>query len=118
MTMTKQKLSEILNSLGIPVGEGEHFLDKNGEYPKIAYWGYILEDEMASGDDYEELMTYQVSFASRKPWDPKILQLKRILNDMHLHPTIYQEYVKRDGMPGHFHNYFSLQVFERVTDEE
>ena len=118
MTMKKEELSSLLNSLNIPVGEGEHFLLSKGQYPKVAYWEYVWEDDMASGDDYEELVTYQVSFASKSRRDPALLRLKRLLNDEYgLHPTIYHEYVRADSGsngPGYFHSYFSLQVYEAL----
>ena len=117
MTMKKEELSSLLNSLNIPVGEGEHFLLSKGQYPKVAYWEYVWEDDMASGDDYEELVTYQVSFASMSRRDPALLRLKRLLNEYGLHPTIYHEYVRADSGsngPGYFHSYFSLQVYEEL----
>ena len=118
--MTKFELSVMLHQLGIPVGEGEHFLVSKGQYPKIAYWEYIWEDDMASGDDYEELVTYQVSFASTIRRDPVLVELKRLLNSKGLHPTIYHEYVRAEGSgngPGYYHSYFALQVIERITED-
>lgn len=116
--MTKEDLSSLLKRLNIPVGEGEHFLEAKGKYPKVAYWEYIWEDDMASGDDYEELVTYQISFASKYRRDPALVMLKRLLNDeFGLHPTIYHEYVRADSGsngPGYFHSYFSLQVYEEL----
>lgn len=116
--MTKEELSSLLKRLNIPVGEGEHFLEAKGQYPKVAYWEYIWEDDMASGDDYDELVTYQISFASKYRRDPALVMLKRLLNDeCGLHPTIYHEYVRADSGsngPGYFHSYFSLQVYEEL----
>lgn len=122
MTMTKDELSSLLKRLNIPVGEGEHFLEAKGQYPKVAYWEYVWEDDMASGDDYEELVTYQVSFASTHRRDPALVMLKRLLNDEYrLHPVIYHEYVRADGGsngPGYYHSYFSLQVYESLESLE
>lgn len=120
--MTKNELSSLLNRLNIPVGEGEHFLEAKGQYPKVAYWEYVWEDDMASGDDYEELVTYQVSFVSKRRRDPALVTLKRLLNDeFGLHPVIYHEYVRADSSsngPGYFHSYFSLQVYEALEAQD
>ena len=115
--MTKQELSTLLRSLHIPVGEGEQFIESKEAMPKIAYWDYIWEDNMASGDDYEELVTYQISFVAKRPRDPALIALKTALNAEGLHPTIYHEYVKGENSPGYFHSYFSLDVTEELTDE-
>ena len=120
--MTKTELSDLLHRLDIPVGEGEHFLLSKGQYPKVAYWEYIWEDDMASGDDYEEIVTYQISFASTRRRDPSLVKLKRLLNDEFcLHPTIYHEYVRSDSGsngPGYFHSYFNLQVLEALDGSD
>ena len=42
--MTKTELSTILHSLGIPVGEGEHFIESAESMPKVAYWEYLWSD--------------------------------------------------------------------------
>ena len=34
--ISKKELSALLHKLNIPVGEGEHFLDSQGKYPKVA----------------------------------------------------------------------------------
>ena len=113
--MTKAELSELLHGIGVPVGEGEHFLDSSTEFPKIAYWEYLWSDDMASGDDYEELVTYQVSFVSRRPRDPKLIQLKRRLNNIGIHPDINHEYVKAENGPGEYHSYMQIDVAEVLT---
>lgn len=113
--MTKAELKALLGNLEIPVGEGEHFLDKNQEYPKVAFWEYYWQDAMSSGDDYEEIVTYQVSFVSRTPRHPKLLQLKSLLNGQGLHPNISHEYVKAQNGPGKYHSYFAVDVTEELT---
>ncbi len=113
--LTKRELSEILHSLPVQVGEGEQFLISKGQYPKVAYFELQWEDNMASGDDYEEIITYQVSFAGLKPRDPALLQLKQALNDRGLHPIIQHEYVNGDNAPAYHHSFFSLDVTEDLT---
>lgn len=113
--MTKNELSDLLHGLNIPVGEGEQFLDSSNASPKVAYWEYLWSDDMASGDDYDEIVTYQVSFVSRRPRDPKLLALKLALNDAGIHPDINHEYVKADQGPGEHHSYMSIDVTEALT---
>lgn len=112
--MTKSELSTMLHTLSIPIGEGEQFLDSNNKYPKIAYWEILWDDSMASGDDYDTIVTYQISFVSRVPRDPKLVLLKQTMNNIGLHPSISHEYVKASDAPGEFHSYFSLQVTEAI----
>jgi hypothetical protein len=114
--MIKYELDQMLKYLDIPVGEGEQFIDQGDDYPKVAYWEYVWTDAMSSGRDYEEVVTYQVSFVSRKPRHPKLLELKQMLNDKGLHPVFYHEYVKGTNAPGYFHTYFSIDVEEVLTE--
>lgn len=114
--MTKSDLSTLLHKLNIPVGEGEHFIDSKDKMPKVSYWEMLWTDYMASGDDYEELVTYQVSLVSSRPRDPKLLQLKKLLNTAGLHPDIYHEYINPANAPGYYHSYFSIEVTEGLGD--
>lgn len=116
--MTKSELSTILNTLDIPVGEGEHFIDSRESMPKIAYWEYVWKDVMSSGDDYDMIVTYQISFVSTKPRDAQLLALKTALNDAGLHPDFYHEYVKSDNAPGYFHSYCSVDLEEWFDAEQ
>lgn len=114
--MTKKELSAILHQLdGVAIGEGEHFLDSGDTYPKVAYWEYVWTDTMASGDDYQTIVTYQVSFLSRRPRDPELLHLKQLLNAAGLHPVIYTEYTASKDHAGEYHSYFSIDVTEDLT---
>lgn len=113
--MTKLKLSELLHQTGAAVGEGEQFLIDGDTFPKIAYFEISWDDVMASGDGYEEQVTYQISVASKRPRDPALVNLKRQLNDAGLHPQINHEYVNGDKGPSYYHSYFSVTVEERVT---
>lgn len=112
--MTKTELVQILRTTGVSVEEGEQYLNDK-TYPKIAYWEYYWNDVMASGDDYEEIVTYQVSFVSRKPRDPALITLKRNLNDAGLHPQISHEYVAGTNGPGEHHSYFAVDIEESIT---
>lgn len=115
--ITKTELSLLLHGIfGSSVGEGEDFLDQAGAFPKCAYFEISWTDDMASGDGYEELVTYQISVEYRKPRDPALLDLKRALNERGLHPDIYHEKVSPAKGPSHFHSYCSITCKEVLTD--
>lgn len=114
MDMTKTELVAVLNSVGINAREGEQHLDDLKVFPKIAYWDYYWSDDMASGDGYQTVVTYQVSFASKTARHPKLLALKSALNARGLHPAIQHEYVKGVHAPGWYHSYFSVDVTEEL----
>lgn len=115
MIQSKQDLSAILHQVeGVVIGEGEQFLDDAKAYPKIAYWEYVWDDSMASGDGYETVVTYQVSFCSRRPRDPHLIALKQLLNRHDEYPVIYHEYVVGQNKAPEWHSYFTLDVLEEI----
>ena len=109
--MTKLELCNLLKSLQIPVNEGEFAFDRVNQYPKIVYWEYISEDDLASGTDYQERNTYQVSFQSRTPIkeDPKFKMLRNLLREKDIHPTFQFEYIAEKNIN---HCFFSVEVVE------
>lgn len=114
--MTKKELSTLLHKLdGVSIAEGEEFLDKGDQFPKVVYWDYVWTDTMASGNDYQTVVTYQVSFLSRRPRDPGLIHLKKLLNDIGIHPIIYTEYNPGQNHSGEYHSYFSIEVVEDVS---
>lgn len=109
--MTKPELVELLDSLEIPVNEGTPN-DNNIEKPEIVYfWDYIWEDIVASGENYNTNVTYQISFLAEVPRSKKLLELKHKLNNVGLHPSIQHEY---DPETRRWHSFFSLEVLENV----
>lgn len=70
--MTKQELSKMLHATGCPVNEGISDLDNGKKFPRIDYWEIAWDDVMASGDNYEDKITWQVSFYSRTPRNEKL----------------------------------------------
>ncbi len=111
-TLTKKEFSQMIHEAGVPVGEGENYLDDEKTYPKIAYWEYVWTDQMASGSEYETVIRYQVSYASRRGRDDGLKKLKKALNSRGLHPQLYHEYVKGDSSPGYHHWYCAVDVLE------
>ncbi|WP_281671889.1 hypothetical protein [[Clostridium] scindens] len=107
--MRKEELSNILHSLNIPVNEGVTSDRNINTYPRIVYWDYIWQDAVASGGEYVDQETYQISFYSKTPRNEKLICLREKLRDIGLHPTIYHEYIPEDKV---FHSYFALEVVE------
>ena len=114
--MTKTELVELINSTGITARENELYLEDLKTFPKIAYWEYIIEDVMASGDDYETVVTYQVSFASRTARPAELLTLKRAFNAAGYHPVIYHETLPATNGPAWHHYYFRVEITEDMDD--
>ena len=107
--MTKSELSELLHSTGVVVNEGIASQENINVYPRIVYWDYIWEDRLASGEVYEDWITYQVSFYSKTPKHPKLIELRNKLRDWNVHPIIYHEFVEEDKV---WHSYFAVEVTE------
>ncbi len=113
--MTKPELSELLHSLEIPVNEGIASLGNQNKFPKIVYWPYVEQDISASGKEYNNEVTYQVSFYAREPQHEKYKELRQKLRELGLRPVFYHEYVEKDPVfMKTWHTYFSLEVIEDV----
>ena len=83
--MTQKELSEILHDIGCPVNEGVSSLKNEKVFPRIDYW--------------------QISFYAKKPRNPKLIELKKRLNELGYHPAIAHEFVTEDKV---WHSYFSI----------
>ena len=116
MKMTKEELVTIINSTGVTARENELYLEDMKTFPKIAYWEYIIEDVMASGGDYETVVTYQVSFAARNARSAELLTLKKAFNDAGFHPVIYHETLRATNGPAWHHYYFRVEITEEMDD--
>lgn len=112
MKISKEQLIEILKSVDIAVNEGVSSVTNSNTYPRLVFWDFDWEDLVASGEMYESIDTYQVSFFSKKPRDPKLLELRKVLRENKLFPRIQHEYVEEKKM---FHSHFSLEV---ISDEQ
>ena len=116
MNMTKTELVGLIESVGVTARENELYLEDTKIFPKIAYWEYIIEDVMASGDDYETVVTYQVSFASRTTRPAELLKLKKAFNSAGFHPVIYHETLSGTNGPAWHHYYFRVEITENMDD--
>ena len=113
--MTKSELSELLKTLNIPVNEGITSSENTNNYPRIVYWPFAEQDEMASGGGYNNLVTYQISFYARIPQHEKYKELREKLREKGLHPLFNHEYVEKDPVfANSWHTYFALDVIEDV----
>lgn len=116
--MKKSELSELLHSLGIPVNEGVSSEENMNQYPRVIYWPYIEQDDMASGEGYNNLVTYQISIFARTPQHKKYRELRNMLRDRGIHPVFRHEYVENDPIFAKaWHTYFEIEVTEEVTEE-
>ncbi len=109
--MTKNDLETVFKNCEIPSNEGIQYLEINDKLPRIVYFEYRWEDIVASGRKFDTNVNYQVSFRSSIPRDPKLLLLKKKLNENDIHPIISIEYIKDKR---EWHSYFSVEVVEDV----
>ena len=109
--MTKEELVELLKELNVPLSESTPKDDEMEEEIRIHFWDYIWEDITSSGYNYNTNVTYQISIIADKPRHPKLLELKKELNEKSLFPTIQHEYLTEKRR---VHSFFSLEVLENV----
>lgn len=109
--MNKQRLVEILNSLDIPVNEGIQNDNAIGKFPRIVFWEYNWESILASDEEYDTTVTYQVSFFSNVPRDKKLIELRNKLKEEKIFQNIQHEYIQEEQ---YFHSFFSVEVVETI----
>lgn len=109
--MTKEELVDLLKELQVPLSEATPKDDDIEEEIRIHFWDYIWEDITASGSNYNTNVTYQISVIADKPRHPKLLELKRKLNEKGFFPIIQHE---RSTENRRVHSFFSLEVLENV----
>ncbi len=109
--MNKKELVDLLNKLKIPVNEGIQSDKNTNIYPRIVFWEYGWDPIVASNNEYDTKVIYQISFFSKKPRDEKLLELKKALNSNKIYPYIEHEYVQKEK---YFHSFFPLEVLEKI----
>ena len=112
--MTKKEFEELLDELNIPVSEGAPKDEQIDEEVRLNYWEYNWDDNMASGEDYNTVVTYQVSLIAEKPRHPKLLELREKLHEKGLHPSIQHEHLIEER---HIHSFFSIDLLENIGEE-
>lgn len=113
--MTKEELSKILHSVGVPVNEGITDTKNEKTYPRIDYFEIAWEDVMSSGEEYTEQDTYQISLYARKMRCKELLLLRKLLRGNGLHPIIYHEFNQEERL---WHSYMSVEVIVEETEHE
>lgn len=111
MNLTKNEFIELLEQLKIPMNEGESSFANSAKYPRVVFWDYLWEDKVASEENFVTIETYQVSFFSKTPRHPKLLELRQLLRDKKLYPVIQHEYIEDKGKDiKYYHSFFSLEL--------
>lgn len=109
--MTKDDLVKLLKSLNVPVTEGVPEDDEIEAETRICFWEYVWEPITASGNEYNTIVTYQISIISEYPRCEALLNLKRKLNTLDLHPIIKHE---KDIPNRRWHSFFAIDVVENI----
>lgn len=109
--MNKEQLEELLKELHIPFNEGIQNDKDTNVYPRIVFWEYVWDPNVASDSEYNTKVTYQISFFAKEPRNQKLLELKRKLNAKKIFPYIEHEYIEKNQ---YFHSFFSLEVVENI----
>lgn len=109
--MKRDEMIEILHDCFNTVKEGIQSVKNQNVVPRAVYWDYVWSDVNASGLDYTDLNTYQISVFHAKPprQNEGLIELRDKLRKAGVHPVIYHEYVEEDGI---WHSYMSVEITE------
>ena len=113
--MNKEDLVNLLKELNIPISESTPQDSDMDAEVRVCYWDYIWDDIIAGGTEYNTNVTYQVSVIADRPRHPKLLELKRKLNEAGIFPTIQHESLTEKRR---IHSFFSIEVLENLNKEE
>lgn len=105
--MKKADLEKLLDVLGIVWNEGITAIDKTKIFPRIDIWCIAWEYIRSSGTGYKDTHTYQISFYSKIPNDPKLWELRGLFADEGILPLIRHEFVDKDRI---WHSFFEIDV--------
>lgn len=109
--MTKIELEELLTSLDVPANEVMPEDDVVEAPVRICFWEYVWEPVVASGEEYNTNVTYQVSVIAERPRSETLIKLKHELDKIDIHPIIQHE---KDIKTRRWHSYFAIEVLENV----
>ena len=84
---------------------------ENSYLKRICFWEYVWETLTASGTEYNTKVTYQISVISEYPRCKALLNLKKKLEALDLHPQIQHE---KDIQNRRWHSFFSIEVLETI----
>ncbi len=111
--ISKEELVKLLEELKVPLSESTPKDDEMEEEIRIHFWDYIWKDIVASGKVYNTKVTYQISIIADKPRHPKLLELKKKLNEKGYFPIIEIEHITATRR---IHSFFSLDVLENIGE--
>ena len=112
--ISKEELSKLLNSFGVPVDEGIALENKQNK-THIVYWPFLEEDIRSSGTAIKNLVTYQISIFSSFPQCREYKELRKKLREKGIQPTFQHEFVEKDAIFSRmWHTFFSVDVLEEV----
>lgn len=109
--MSKEELIELLEKLKVPISDSTPKDTDMEEEIRIHFWDYCWEDLIASNSKYNTKVTYQISIVADKPRHPKLLELKKELNQKGIFPKIQHEYLTERRK---IHSFFSIEVLENI----
>lgn len=113
--ISKEELIQLFKKVDVPISEGPPDDNDIEAEIRINFWDYIWEDLLASGQDYNTIVTYQVSVVTDRPRHAKFLKLKKLLNELGYHPQIQHEHLIEKRR---IHSFFSIDVLENIGVEE
>lgn len=109
--LTKEELIEILQSVGAPLNEGISSESNTGQFPRIVFWEFLWEPKMASGREYNTVVTYQISIYAKRPRAQVVVDVKKALAEHGLYPMINHEFMEEER---YFHSYLAVDVMEDI----
>ncbi len=111
--MSKDKFINLLKRLNIEISEGEQDdVKKANVFPRLLFFDFLWDFQIASSDIYNTEVTYQISYFSRSPRDEKLISLLRIF----LENGIIMSQVKKEFIENgsYWHYYFSVEIKEKI----
>lgn len=113
--MSKEELVKLLEELQVPLSEGPPKDDEVEDDERINFWDYNWKDLMASGENYNTIVTYQVSIVANQPRSKTLLKTKKKLNNKGYYPEIQHEHLIEKRR---VHSFFSIDVLENIEELE
>lgn len=113
--MSKEELSELLHSIGVPVSEGIASEEHSGA--RIVYWPFAEQDVVASGEGLKNHVTYQISLYDEVPQGVSYKKLRKALREKGQHPLFSHEYVEKDPVFSRmWHTFLAVETLEEIVE--
>lgn len=106
----------ILKEVGVPLNEGQSTVVNSGNVPRIVFYEIVWDDVIASGNSYLSRVTYQIDFYSTISRHPRLLKLRKLLQEKGINPVYNHTYID-DGRDQRFYQtYFAVEVLEDLDE--